>query len=95
MKNVKVLGTGCANCRATVQRIETAARELGVDVDIEKVEDVRAILGYDVMATPAVVVDGRVVHAGGIPGREQIAAWLRAGCCEPAEAAATRPCCGG
>jgi small redox-active disulfide protein 2 len=95
MKTVKVLGSGCANCRATVQRIEHAARELGVDVDIEKVEDVRAIMSYDVMATPAVVVDGKVVHAGGIPARERIAGWLRAGCCAPGVASAARPCCGG
>jgi small redox-active disulfide protein 2 len=76
MKNVKVLGTGCANCRNTVQLVEAVARERGVDIVLEKVEDMQAIIGYGVMRTPAVVIDGKVVHAGGVPGRAAIASWL-------------------
>ena len=74
--DVKVLGTGCANCRETVARIEQAARDLGVPLSLQKVEDMRDIAGYGVMRTPGVVVDGRVVHAGGVPSREAIAQWL-------------------
>lgn len=76
MKNVKVLGTGCANCRNTVQLVESVARERGVDITLEKVEDMQAIVGYGVMRTPAVVVDGKVVHAGGVPDRAAVASWL-------------------
>ena len=76
MKDVKVLGSGCANCRATVQRVEEVARQHNVAIRLEKVEDMQAIVAYGVMATPAVVVDGKVVHAGGLPAREPIAAWL-------------------
>jgi small redox-active disulfide protein 2 len=76
MKNIKVLGTGCANCKTTLKLIETAAKEKGVTVELEKVEDIQAIMSYGVMATPGVVVDGKVVHAGGVPSRDKIAGWL-------------------
>jgi small redox-active disulfide protein 2 len=76
MKDIKVLGTGCANCRATVQRIEAAARAKGVEIRLSKVEDMPSIVGYGVLATPGVVVDGKVVHAGGVPRKEVIETWL-------------------
>jgi len=76
MKNIKVLGTGCANCKTTLKLIEDAAREKGVAVELEKVEDLQSIMSYGVMSTPGVVVDGKVVHAGGVPSRDKIAGWL-------------------
>ena len=78
MKAIKILGTGCANCRATTQRVEQVAKELGVSITLEKVEAMQDIVAYGILATPGVVVDGKVVHAGGIPTREKIADWLRA-----------------
>jgi small redox-active disulfide protein 2 len=76
MKNVKVLGTGCANCKNTLKLIEDVAAAKGVDIQLEKVEDMAAILGYGVMSTPGVVIDGKVVHAGGVPGRSKVEEWL-------------------
>ncbi|HEU0188094.1 MAG TPA: thioredoxin family protein [Gallionellaceae bacterium] len=76
MKNIKVLGTGCANCKTTLKLIEEVAKEKGVALQLEKVEDMQAIMSYGVMTTPGVVVDGKVVHAGGIPSRDKIASWL-------------------
>jgi small redox-active disulfide protein 2 len=76
MKNIKVLGSGCANCKATLARIEKVAREKGVAVTLEKVEDFAQIASYGVMSTPGVVIDGKVVHAGGIPEQKQIESWL-------------------
>jgi small redox-active disulfide protein 2 len=76
MKNIKVLGTGCANCKTTLKLIQDAAKEKGVAVELEKVEDIQAIMSYGVMSTPGVVVDGKVVHAGGVPSRDKIAGWL-------------------
>lgn len=70
--NVKVLGPGCANCKATVALIERVAKAKGLDVTVEKVEDLQAIMGYGVMATPGVVIDGTVVHAGGRPSQDKI-----------------------
>ena len=76
MKNIKVLGTGCANCKTTLKLIEEMAKEKGADIQLEKVEDIQAIMGYGVMSTPGVVLDGKVVHAGGVPSRDKIAGWI-------------------
>ena len=78
MKDVKVLGVGCANCRTTVKLLETIAREKGVDIRLEKVEDMEKIMSYGIMSTPGVVIDGRVVHAGGIPSRQKAEGWFSA-----------------
>lgn len=77
MKQVKVLGTGCANCRATVRLIEEVAQERGVAIHVEKVERIEDIVASGVMRTPGVIVEGKVVHAGGVPKREAIADWLQ------------------
>ena len=76
MKHIKVLGTGCANCKATVKLIEDAARARGVAVNLEKVENIADIMAYGVMSTPGVVIDGKVVHAGGVPDRGKVEDWL-------------------
>jgi small redox-active disulfide protein 2 len=76
MKEIKVLGTGCANCKNTIALVETVARERGVDIHLEKVEDLQSIMGYGVMSTPGVVIDGLVVHAGGVPSRQKVEGWL-------------------
>ena len=76
MKTIKVLGTGCANCRNTLKLIESAARAKGVEVTLEKIEDLKQIMSYGVMSTPGVVIDGKVVHAGGVPARAKVESWL-------------------
>ena len=76
MKDIKVLGTGCANCRNTSKLIEEVAAEKGVAIELSKVEDLPEIMKYGVMSTPGVVVDGKVVHAGGVPDKVRIAGWL-------------------
>ncbi len=76
MKNIKVLGSGCANCKTTFARIEKAAQEKAVEITLEKVEDMAQIMSYGIMSTPGVVIDGEVVHAGGIPDKKKIEAWL-------------------
>jgi len=74
--DIKVLGTGCANCKATIALIDQIAQAKGVTVKLEKVEDLRDIMGYGVMSTPGVVINGKVVHAGGVPSRDKIEQWL-------------------
>lgn len=76
MKNIKVLGTGCANCKTSIRLIEEVAKAARADITLEKIEDIQEIMQYGIMSTPAVVVDGVVVHSGGIPSREQISGWL-------------------
>lgn len=74
---VKVLGTGCASCNNTAKLIEEVAAQLGINVQVVKVEEVAEIAAYGVMSTPGVVIDEQVVHAGGVPSRSDIEAWLK------------------
>ena len=76
MKKFKVLGSGCRNCEITANVIAQAAKEAGVAIELEKVTDMATILGYGVMSTPGVVLDGKVVHTGSIPGPDQVRAWV-------------------
>jgi len=76
MLDIKVLGTGCANCKATVKLVEEVANAKNVEIALEKVEDIQKIMTYNIMSTPAVVIDGQVVHAGGIPARSKVESWF-------------------
>lgn len=76
--DIKVLGSGCANCKTTAALIEQVAQARGVAISMQKVEDMQAIVGYGVMRTPGVVIDGKVVHAGGVPARDKIEGWFGA-----------------
>ena len=76
MKNFKILGPGCANCKMTLKLIEEAAQTQGVEVELEKVEELSEIISYGVMTTPAVVLDGKVVHSGGVPSKDVINRWF-------------------
>jgi small redox-active disulfide protein 2 len=77
MKHFKVLGSGCKNCANTADMIARKADELGVEIEIEKVTDMAAILGYGVMSTPGVIMDDVVVHAGGMPSAQSVSDWLQ------------------
>ena len=74
--DIKVLGTGCVNCRTTIALIEQIAKVKGVNITLGKVEELRDIVSYGVMRTPGVVIDGKVVHAGGVPTRDKVELWL-------------------
>ena len=76
MRTIKVLGSGCRNCQTTTQLIAEVAQAKGVDIALEKVEAMPEIIRYGVMSTPGVVIDGQVVHAGGVPDRKKIEGWL-------------------
>lgn len=76
MKQVKVLGTGCANCRNTIKLIDEVAKAKGVELALEKVESIQDIMTYGVMSTPGVVIDGKVVHAGGVPAKSKVESWF-------------------
>ncbi len=76
--DIKVLGTGCTNCKNTIALIDQVAKDKGVSIQLEKVEELRDIMGYGVMSTPGVVINGKVVHAGGVPSRDKIEQWFTA-----------------
>ena len=83
--DIKVLGTGCAKCKNTLALIDQVAKDRGVSITLSKVEELRDIMVFGVMSTPGVVIDGKVVHAGGVPDRAKIEGWLAGpgsgGCC--------------
>ncbi|GAW35575.1 hypothetical protein RA2_02638 [Roseovarius sp. A-2] len=78
MKSVKVFGPGCKRCETTEKMVRDAAAKLGIDVAIEKVTDARSIAIAGVMSTPGLAVDGKLVHAGGLPDEARLEKWLTA-----------------
>jgi len=74
---IEVLGSGCSKCRSTIGIIERAAQASRVDVEIVKLENPDEIKRSGVKATPAVMIDGRLVHSGGIPSHEEVQTWLK------------------
>jgi len=74
---IKVLGTGCAKCGKVYENVKKALEELGVDAEVEKVEDIDKIISFGVMMTPAVVINGKVKASGRIPSTEEIKKWIR------------------
>lgn len=72
MKKIEVLGTGCPKCKKLAENAEAAAHRLGIPYELKKVTDINDILGYGVMVTPALVVDGQVKVAGKVPAPEEI-----------------------
>ncbi|MEZ5839364.1 MAG: thioredoxin family protein [Hyphomicrobiales bacterium] len=78
MKQIKVLGPGCKRCETTAEMVRAEAARLGIEVDVEKVTDYAEIAGYGIASTPGIVIDGKVVHAGGLPKSEDLAKWLGA-----------------
>jgi len=78
MKTVKVYGPGCKRCETTETMVRDTASRLGIDVTVEKVTDAKSIAMAGVMSTPGISVDGKLVHAGGLPDAGKLEGWLRA-----------------
>jgi small redox-active disulfide protein 2 len=73
---IEVLGTGCSNCNKLYQNVLEAVKMTGKEVEVTKVEDIKKIMGYGVLSTPALVIDGVVKVAGKVPKPEEIKAWI-------------------
>jgi small redox-active disulfide protein 2 len=78
MKDIKVLGPGCKRCEQTEDMVKAQATRLGINVKVEKITDYAEIAGYGIASTPGIVIDGKVVHAGGLPKPEDLDKWLAA-----------------
>ncbi len=76
MRKIQVLGTGCPNCDKLAENAEAAARELGIDYELEKVTDVADIMKLGVMLTPGLLIDGEVKSSGKVLSSEEIQALL-------------------
>jgi small redox-active disulfide protein 2 len=73
---IQILGSGCSRCHETERRVVNAASRLGIAADIRKVTDMKEILAFGVLGTPAVVVDGKVKCQGRIPAADEIDKWV-------------------
>jgi len=72
MKMLQILGTGCAKCKKLAENAESAAKTLGLDYHLEKITDLNLIMGFGVMMTPALAVDGQVKVVGKVPSVDEI-----------------------
>tara|TARA_R110002012_G_scaffold74192_3_gene188388 strand:+ start:2635 stop:2868 length:234 start_codon:yes stop_codon:yes gene_type:complete len=77
MKNIEVLGTGCAKCVKTMEMIKAIATDCGAEVQVVKEINPEVMMRYGVMSTPAVVIDKQLVHSGSIPTKDKIIGWLK------------------
>jgi small redox-active disulfide protein 2 len=77
MKRIQVLGPGCPNCKKLAALTEQAATELGLDYELEKVTEITRFAEFGVMATPALVVDGKVMVSGRVPCEEEVRKMLQ------------------
>ena len=72
MKEIKVLGTGCAKCTTLYDNVKSAVAELGIDAAVEKEQDIMKIMEYNVMSVPALVVDSNVLSTGKVLTIEEV-----------------------
>ncbi len=77
MLTIKILGPGCANCKKLAEVAQAAANSLGVDAEIIKVTDMQAILAYDILKTPGLVINEKLVSSGMIPAPGTVADWIK------------------
>lgn len=78
MVNIKVLGSGCANCKRLEANARKAVENLKLDAEVEKVTDMNEIMKWPILSTPGLVINGKVVSSGRIPSESEITAWLLA-----------------
>ncbi len=78
MLNIKILGSGCANCKRLEETARKAAENLGVEAEFEKVTDMNEIMKWPILSTPGLVINNNVVSSGRIPSETEIAGWLKA-----------------
>ncbi len=72
MKKIEILGTGCQKCVKLAENAKEAVKDKGADYEVEKVTDLKKIMGYGVMMTPGLVVDGKVVSVGKVLSSDEI-----------------------
>ena len=76
MLEIKVLGSGCANCQRVEQTAKAAAEELGLEATFQKVTKLDEIMAYDIMVTPGLVINEKVVCSGRVPSKAEVTTWL-------------------
>lgn len=94
---IKVFGPGCASCQEAEKVVAAAVKETGVTAVVEKVTDLKAMMAAGILSVPAVAVDGKVMCAGRVPAKDEVANWINAGMASGAalsSCACKNGCCG-
>ena len=78
MKTIKILGSGCADCKKLEAVAREAAANAGVEQEFVKVTDMKAMMAFDLLSTPGLVIDDRLVSSGRIPTQAEVRQWLAA-----------------
>ena len=73
---IEILGMGCHKCKKLYENSQAAVKELNVQAEVVKVEDIQKIMDYGIMITPAIAIDGKVKAAGRIPSPDEIKKWI-------------------
>lgn len=86
MKEIKILGTGCAKCNQLADAVKAVVAAEKIEANVQKIEDIQQIVSYGVMSTPGLVVDGKVVCSGRVPSGDELRQMLSgaskpSGCC--------------
>jgi len=76
MLTIKVLGSGCANCKRVEQIVRKVVTDLGVEAEVVKVTDYNDIMAYNVLSTPGLVINEKVVSTGRIPAPAEVTTWV-------------------
>lgn len=81
MKKIVVLGSGCSKCKKTYEIVSQKVKDLGIEAEVIKDEDIASLLKYGVMSTPAVVIDDKIVYVGGVPSEKDVEDWFKLSSC--------------
>lgn len=76
VKEIKILGPGCAKCKSAYAVVEKVVKESGLDIAVTKVDDIAEMMSYNIMSTPAIVVDEKVVMKGKVPSESEVRSLL-------------------
>jgi small redox-active disulfide protein 2 len=91
MKTIKILGTGCPNCKRAEAVVKNVVEELQSDDKIVKVEDIQDIMAYNILSTPAIVIDEKVVIKGRVPSKDEMRELLKENCCSDTDSSCCEP----
>ncbi len=94
MKNIKILGTGCEKCEAMTEAVKSTVSRLGMEANVEKTSDLQVIASCGVMTTPALMIDGKVVHAGDLPDEKKLESLLKGEEVKEEKESGCSCCCG-
>lgn len=75
--DIKILGSGCRRCKTLAKDVEDVVNSIDLDIRVEKVEKMEEILKYNILRTPGLVIDGKLISSGRVPSKSEIKKWIQ------------------